>query len=129
MAEGDSGGKRTVVIVGASDKPERTSNQLLRRLLARGGYNPVPVHPRIPEIEGRPVVASLSQVPPNPEVVSLYVNAQASQAMEAELKALRPRKVVFNPGAENPALMQSLAGAGIETEEACSLVLLSQNDL
>jgi predicted CoA-binding protein len=129
MADAASGGRRTVVIVGASDKPDRTSHQLLRRLDARPEYLPVPVHPRLREIAGHPVLDSLSQAPAAPDVVTLYVNAQASASLEEELKRLRPRKVVFNPGAENPALMAALESAGIPTEEACSLVLLSQNAL
>ncbi len=121
--------KRIVVIAGASDKPDRTSHQLLTRLRARARYQPVLVHPRLKEIDGLPVLPSLAQVPPDPDVVSLYVNAQASSAMESDLKRLRPGTVVFNPGAENPALMESLRRDGIGTEEACSLVLLSQNAL
>jgi predicted CoA-binding protein len=129
MADAASEAKRTVVIVGASDKPDRTSNQLLRRLQAREGYRAVPVHPRLREIEGLPVLSSLAEAETGPQVVSLYVNADVSQSLEPELKRLRPGKVVFNPGAENPALMQNLARAGIEVEEACSLVLLSQSAL
>jgi len=84
---------------------------------------------RLKEIDGQPVLPALAQVPPAPDVVSLYVGAQASAALEADLKRLRPGKVVFNPGAENPALMASLSRDGVAAEEACSLVLLSQNAL
>ena len=122
-------GKKTVVIVGASDKPDRTSHQLLTRLSARANYQAIPIHPRLKEIDGQPVLPSLANVQQRPDVVSLYVNAQTSQGLEADLKRLRPGKVVFNPGAENPALMRSLSLDGIEVEEACSLVLLSQNAL
>ena len=121
--------KRTVVIVGASDKPHRASLELLQRLLADARYQTVLVHPRLREIEGRPVLPSLAEVPPRPELVTLYVNAGISASMEADLKRLRPKKVIFNPGAENPALMESLKRDGIGTEEACSLVQLSQNGL
>ena len=122
-------GTRTVVIVGASDKPDRTSHQLLTRLRARENYRPVPVHPRLKEINSLPVLPSLAEVSPGPDVVSLYVGAQASSALEGDLRRLRPGKVIFNPGAENPALMASLERDGIAAEEACSLVLLSQNAL
>ncbi len=121
--------KRTVVIVGASDKPDRTSHQLLARLRQREGYAPIPVHPRLRIIDGWPVLPALSAAPERPDVISLYVNAQTSAGLEADLKRLRPGKVIFNPGAENPALQQHLQDAGIATEAACSLVLLSQNAL
>jgi hypothetical protein len=37
---------------------------------------------------------------------------------------LQPKRVIFNPGTENPALMQQLAADGMEVEEACTLVML-----
>lgn len=120
---------RTIVIVGASDKPERTSNQLIRRLQKRGGFHVIPVNPVLQEIEGLPVIASLSKVPAGSDVVSLYVGAKISDGLEAELERLKPGKVIFNPGAENPGLQEKLLQHGIDGEEACSLVLLSQNAL
>jgi len=119
--------KKTVVIVGASNKPDRASYQLLQRMIRRGGYDPILVHPVLKEIDGMPVLASLSEVPMNPDIVSLYVNAKASQAMEGELERLHPGKVIFNPGAENYELLENLGRHEIDGEEACSLVLLSQN--
>ncbi len=120
---------RTIVVVGASDKPERTSNQLIRRLQRRGDFNVIPVNPVLPQIEGIPVVSSLSNVPAGPDVVSLYVGAKISAGLEAELERLKPGKVIFNPGAENSELQDKLLQHGIDGEEACSLVLLSQNAL
>jgi len=121
--------KKTIVIVGASDRPDRASHQLLQYLRHRSSYELILVHPRLTEIEGLPVHASLSSVPSGPEVVTLYVNARTSLGMEAELERLHPGKVIFNPGAENPELAQTLSRQGIEVEEACSLVLWSQNAL
>jgi hypothetical protein len=44
--------------------------------------------------------------------------------MENALKTIKPRRVIFNPGTENPRLARSLRADGIEVEEACTLVLL-----
>lgn len=121
--------EKTIVIVGASDKPDRTSNQLIRRLQKRGGFHVIPVNPVLQQIEGLPVTPSLSNVPPRPDIVSLYVGAKISAGLETELERLKPGKVIFNPGAENPGLQEALLRHGIEGEEACSLVLLSQNAL
>ncbi len=41
------------------------------------------------------------------------------------LLSLRPRRIIFNPGAENPELKKKAEALGIETEEACTLVLLA----
>jgi predicted CoA-binding protein len=120
---------RTVVILGASDKPERISNLLLRRLRVHGGFEVVPVHPALEAIDGVPVRASLAEVAPGPDLLTLYVGPERSAALEADIVALRPAKVIFNPGAENPRLEARLNEAGIATENACSLVLLGQGEL
>ena len=120
---------RTIVILGASANPSRYSNMLMRRLLKRPDYAIVPVNPAQPEIEGTPVQPALSSVPAAPDILTMYVSPSRSAALESDIVRLNPRKVIFNPGAENPPLEAALNRAGIATENACSLVLLSQNDL
>ena len=123
---------RTIVILGASANPSRYSNMLLRRLKDREGYEAVPVNPAQAEIEGAPVHPSLDAVASalgNPDILTLYVSPARSAVLEPDILRLRPRKVIFNPGAENPPLEAALNRAGIATENACSLVLLSQNAL
>jgi hypothetical protein len=41
------------------------------------------------------------------------------------ISKMRPRRVIFNPGAENPSFEQILKNEGIEVERACTLVLLA----
>jgi predicted CoA-binding protein len=123
---------RTVVVLGASANPARYSNMLMRRLKNRESYRAVPVNPAQAEIEGQPVHASLDAAASavgNPDILTLYVSPSRSADLEAEILRLGPRKVIFNPGAENPALEAALKRAGIATENACSLVLLSQGAL
>lgn len=113
-----------VVVLGASPKRERYSNQAVRLLLEHG-YSVIPVHPAVAEIEGLAVAASLAEVDAPVDTVTMYVSAARSTPMTDELLKLKPRRVIFNPGSENPALAKDLAAAGIETEEACTLVLLN----
>jgi predicted CoA-binding protein len=120
---------KTVVILGASDNPDRASNMLLNRLLQRDGYEPVPVHPALESIAGIAVQNSLAGAPSRPDVLSVYLSPERSSALESEIARLAPHKVIFNPGAENPALESRLQSTGIAVENACSLVLLSQNAL
>jgi predicted CoA-binding protein len=120
---------KTIVILGASDKPERVSNMLLTRLHGREGYDPVPVHPALDTIAGVPVRNSLAEIPAGPDLLTLYVAADRSSALADDIIRLNPRRVIFNPGAENPALETRLNEAGIATENACSLVLLGQGRL
>jgi|JI6StandDraft_1071083.scaffolds.fasta_scaffold01139_6 predicted CoA-binding protein len=112
-----------VVILGASDKPDRYSN-MAQLLLREHGHEVVPVHPKLTSIEGVPVVADLSQISGPVDTVTMYVGAAISSGLADKLIALKPRRVIFNPGSENPALAAKLEAADIAVEEACTLVLL-----
>lgn len=112
-----------VVIIGASDNPERYSHQALL-LLRQHGHEVVPVHPKLAAIEGVPVVADVSAISGPVDTVTLYVGPAISSNLTDKLIALKPRRVIFNPGTENAALEESLIAAGIACEEACTLVLL-----
>lgn len=113
-----------VVIVGASDQPERYAHKAMRSLLQHG-HEVVLVHPRLKEIEGRPVLAEVAQVTGPVDTVTLYVGPAISAGLADSLLAMKPGRVLLNPGAENPELATRLQAAGIATEEACTLVLLA----
>lgn len=116
--------KETVVIIGASNNPERYSHRALL-LLRKHGHEVVPVHPKLAEIEGIPVVADLGLISGPVDTVTMYVGAAISSGLQDKLIALKPRRIIFNPGAENASLADALQKAGIACEEACTLVLLN----
>ena len=113
-----------VLIIGASDKPDRYAHKAMVELL-RYEHEVILVHPRLKQIEGRPVHADLSTVEGPIDTVTMYVNPSISTGMADALVALKPKRVIFNPGTENPELAQKLSDAGISTEDACTLVLLA----
>jgi uncharacterized protein len=113
-----------VAVLGASANPERYSHQAMARLKA-SGHTVFPVHPTAPEILGTPVQARLADIRAPLDTVTVYLSADKSAALAEELQRARPRRVIFNPGAENPALATSLRQHGIETLDACTLVLLA----
>lgn len=116
--------KETVVIIGASNNPERYSHRALL-MLRKHGHEVVPVHPKLAEIEGIPVVADVSLIAGPVDTVTMYVGAAISSGLQDKLIALKPRRIIFNPGAENAPLVDALQKAGITCEEACTLVLLN----
>lgn len=59
------------------------------------------------------------------DTVSVYLNSENQSNYADDLIRLHPRRVIFNPGSENPPLAKRLKQNGIQTEEACTLVLLS----
>ncbi len=114
-----------VVIVGASPKPDRYAHKA-QLALVRHGHVVVPVNPTLSttEIEGVPVVHDLGAVTGAVDTVTMYVGEKISAGMRDKLVALKPRRVIFNPGAENTLLAAELEKAGIRCEDACTLVLL-----
>ena len=118
--------KERVAVVGASPKPDRYSNKAVR-LLVQCGHEVVPIHPVASSIEGIPAFPRLDDLDGYIDTVTIYVSAKRSAALEGPITRLRPNRVIFNPGAENPDLAAALEAQGIHTEEACTLVLLNTN--
>ena len=58
------------------------------------------------------------------DTITVYVNPAISDKYEKDILKVHPKRVIFNPGAENPKLAQHLSAAGIKVENACTLVLL-----
>ena len=66
------------------------------------------------------------QFPTEPvDTVTMYLNPLKQQIYYDKILALKPRRIIFNPGAENDELKELAEKNGIMTEEACTLVLLS----
>jgi predicted CoA-binding protein len=112
-----------VVVVGASDKKERYSHRALTQLLEKG-HEVIPVHPRLKEIESLPVTEDLASVTEEVHTVTMYVGEERSAGMLDDLIKLKPQRVIFNPGAEAPALKNELEKSGIHVMNACTLVML-----
>jgi hypothetical protein len=112
-----------VAILGASNKPDRYSYQAFR-LLREKGHTAFPVHPVLADLEGVPVYPSLARVAAPLDTITIYLSANNQKAVETDILASSARRVIFNPGAENPELAARLRQAGKETLEACTLVLL-----
>jgi predicted CoA-binding protein len=115
-----------VALLGASDKPDRYAYKALKNLLA-AGHEVYPIHPMLKEIEGTKVYAKLADIPEKIDTLTLYVGPERNILMKDEIIALKPRRVVFNPGTENQALQDALQKAGIYPQIACTLVMLSIN--
>jgi predicted CoA-binding protein len=115
--------QETVVVLGASDKPDRYSYKAVK-LLQEHGHKVIPVHPTLKDIEGLAVTNNLSAIQEHVDTLTLYVGAAASSTMQAEILALKPKRIIMNPGAENPDLARAATAQNIEVLEACTLVLL-----
>ena len=116
--------KKTLVL-GASLNEERYSNQAIRMLREYG--HPVEAHGlRAGKVVDVEIQTELKQYP-DIDTVSLYLNPQRQEAFYEYIIQLKPKRVIFNPGTENPELYKKLIRHNIGYEEACTLVLLRTN--
>lgn len=114
------------LVLGASADPFRYSNMAVHRLLRRG-HEVVAVGRRAGRIDEVEIFTAL---PPGlvVDTVTIYLSAGNQNAWRMPLLELRPRRVIFNPGAENEVLARELARRGVEVLDACTLVMLSTGD-
>jgi len=110
------------LIIGASENPARYSFLAANMLLANGhqiallGKKPgfikgIPIqtgHPELKEID----------------TVTMYIGPLNQPHLYQYIIDLHPRRVIFNPGTENEEFSSLLSAKDIQTEEACTLVLL-----
>lgn len=114
--------KKTLVL-GASSNPSRYSFIALNRLKAHR-HPVVAVGRREEEVAG----IQISKTPvPHEEVdtITLYLNPTHQEEYYDYILGLQPRRIIFNPGTENPALMKMAKERGIEPVVACTLVMLA----
>ena len=114
--------KKTLVL-GASANPSRYSYMAINRLV--NSDQPV-VAVGLKEAEVAGIKIQTKQVPfTNIHTITLYLNPLRQKEYYNYITALQPKRVIFNPGTENPEFYQLLKANGIKLEVACTLVLLS----
>jgi hypothetical protein len=116
--------KKTLVL-GASLKADRYSNFAIHKLV-NYDHEVVAVGLKKGEVAGIKIKTDINDVD-NIDTITLYLNPTRQQPYYDDIIQLNPRRVIFNPGTENPELYQKLKAANIEIEIACTLVLLSTN--
>lgn len=113
------------LVFGASLKPNRYSNYAIQRLVANN-KEVVAFGLKEGEVEGVTIDATLKPYK-NIDTVSLYLNPKRQKEYYEYIISLKPNRVIFNPGTENPEFFKLLEENNIHFEIACTLVLLSTN--
>lgn len=116
--------KERVVVIGASDKPQRYSYKAIESLLVYG-HQPVPVNPALKEIKGIKVINDIAGIKGEVDTVTLYVGPERLETMAEAIVSLKPKRIIANPGAESDKMKKLAKEAGIEYLEACTLVMLA----
>ena len=113
--------KKTLVL-GASPNPDRYGFKATS-MLSEYHHEVVPFGLKSGEIDGLQIVKELP-TDKNFDTVTLYLGADNQKSYYDYVIGLNPKRVVFNPGTENPEFEKMLTENGIEPVEACTLVLL-----
>jgi predicted CoA-binding protein len=113
-----------VAVVGASRNPERYSHRAVL-LLQEKGHRPFPVHPGLDEVAGFRVSKTLQDIAEAIDTVTVYLSAKNQGDLGDAVLGIKAKRIIFNPGAENPELEEQLRQAGVEVIEACTLVMLN----
>lgn len=113
-----------VAIVGASTNRGRYA-WLAAELLDQYGFDFVPLGIKKGQVFDRTIL----DIRDKPQVedidtLTMYMNAMHQEPYLDYLISLKPRRIIFNPGAENNRLASLAAEQGIETLHACTLVML-----
>lgn len=112
-----------VAILGASTNPERYSYKAVK-LLEEMGYGVFPVHPSARPIDGLKCYAGLGEIEEEIDTITVYLSEKNSEPIVEQIIQSKPRRVILNPGAESAVLTSRCEEAGIQVQEACTLVLL-----
>lgn len=116
--------KKTLVL-GASTKPDKYSFKAIS-MLADKGHTVLAIGQNTGEVAGVKIYTKAIPVK-NIDTVSLYLNPSRQKEYYNYIVDAKPKRVIFNPGTENPEFYQLLELNNIKAEVACTLVLLTTN--
>ncbi len=116
--------KKTLVL-GATTKPERYAFKAITMLVDKG-HSVLAIGQNQGEVAG--IKIRTKTIPlTNIDTVTLYLNPARQRDYYNYIIETKPKRVLFNPGTENPEFYQLLKSNNIKVEEACTLVLLTTN--
>ena len=115
---------RTIALVGASPKPDRPSNDVMRYLLDVG-YRVIPVRPRdCDEVHGVPCVASLAEIDEPIDLVDVFRRAEFCAGHAREAVAAGAKALWLQVGVESAEARAIAEAGGLDyVENACTKVV------
>lgn len=117
--------KKKTLVIGASLKPSRYSYSAINKLVNHK-HPVVAIGLRKGEVAGVQIETEKLDFE-DVDTVTLYLGPQLQPEYYDYVISLSPKRVIFNPGTENPEFVSLLEQNGIATDYACTLVLLGTN--
>jgi hypothetical protein len=115
--------QQKTLVLGATPNPERYAWLAVERLL-QYGHAVLPLGIRSGQVVGLDILQGMPALT-DVDTITLYVGPERQPPYYDYLLGLKPRRIIFNPGTENPELARRAQAQGIETVEGCTLVMLS----
>jgi predicted CoA-binding protein len=114
---------KKTLLLGASSNPSRYS-YLAINSLQKKGHDVIAIGSRPGKVGNIEIETQHKEID-NIDTVTLYLNASNQKQYYDYIISLQPKRIIFNPGAENEDLAALSKQHNILTMEACTLVLLS----
>lgn len=116
---------KKTVIIGATTNPARYAFLAAERL-TKNNHPIVPVGIKSGEVFGEDILDLRDKpVVDGVDTITMYLSERNQAEWEDYLLSLNPKRIIFNPGAENERLEEKALAQGIEIDNACTLVMLS----
>lgn len=116
----------STLVMGANNNPQKYAYRAVKSLLSKG-HKVIPFGKQNGSIDDLQIENDWN-TNWDVDTVTLYLNPQNQKDYYEPIIGLKPRRVIFNPGTENPEFTRMLKDAGIEYEYACTLVMLATGE-
>jgi predicted CoA-binding protein len=116
-----------VLVLGASDNPERYAVLAVHNLL-NTGHTVWPVGVKEAKVCGLDIITHREPIR-GIDIITMYINPDIQKDWYDYIFEVNPKKIIFNPGSENHELAEMAIERGIDVVEACTLILISDDEL
>jgi hypothetical protein len=117
---------KKVMVLGATPKKTRFAFTCVKSLL-RYGYEVIPIGAREGAINGMEIITDKPSTK-DLHTVTIYLNPSRQEEYYDYILNQNPRRIIFNPGAENPYFKEIAEKNDIEVVEDCTLVMLNSGN-
>jgi predicted CoA-binding protein len=117
---------KTVAVIGASSNRHKFGNKAFRAFQAEG-HNVIPINPNERAVEGVPTYPSVTDVPGQIDMATVYVPPEIGITLLAGFEQKQIAEIWINPGAESDELLAEARRRKLKVIEACSIVGIGQN--
>ena len=117
---------KATAVIGATPNSGRYAYLAASRL-KKHGHKVYPVGIHRGDIEGMEIMTDFPKLD-HVDTVTLYVGPKNQVHWTDYILALKPKRIIFNPGTENPPFEEKAAAQGIEVVRGCTLVMLSTGE-